>query len=259
MEVKRAVKDAFELAKTNQIDNSYYLFLSIAQKVNSFGIAGHNPYAVDYRMDGYNDELRLNTLLEYVNHNYTLKGANTIDTGFTISVELMIYTHMWESKPVLKQLKRLVNLIDSEPYDWDVEVPDMGKHLFIRNEIRDKLSNKGLHLAEIISNGFHSQLRNAFAHSDYALEMDTPKIELLNFSQTSWQMRSITFDEWTERFCYTFLLSFYLHNTFQEERQTLASGNYNVKLKDINGIDQDGILTYTQNVNRFTAGIITPT
>ncbi len=259
MEVESSINEVFQKAKTNQTNNDYYLFLCIAQYVQSYESTGDNPHFIDYRMDGYNDELRLNILIEYINHHYSFNSANTVDSGFSITLELMIYSHMWESKPVLKQLKRLVDLTESKRYNWNIKVPDMGKHTFIRNEIRDKLQTQNLKLAKVISQGFHSQLRNAFAHSDYSLEFETPKIELLNYNEPNWQIQSITFDEWTVRFCYTFMLSYYLHNKFQEERQLLNSGDYYVKLKDKDGNDQDGIITYRKEQNSFSGRLIPPT
>jgi hypothetical protein len=239
MEVESAINEVFQQAKTNQTNNDYNLFLCVAQYVKSCESSSYNPHIIDYRMDGYNDELRLNTLIEYINHHYSFNGANTVDSGFSITLELMIYSHMWESKPVLKQLKRLVDLTESNRYNWDIQVPDMGKHDFIRTEIRDKLKAQNLKL--------------------HALEFDTPKIELLNYNEPSWQIQNITFDDWTEKFCYTFMLNYYLHNKFQDERQSLSSGDYYVKLKDKDGNDQNGIITYRKEHNSFSGRLIPPT
>lgn len=260
IEVETAVNELFQKAKENQSNNDYYLFLCIAQYIKAYEeIDDVNPYTIDYRVDGYNDELRLNTLIDYINHQYSFQGANTVDTGFSITLELMMYSHMWESKPVLKQLKRLVDLVESESYNWDIEVPDMSKHTFIREEIRDKFQAKNLKIHEVITKGYHSQLRNAFAHSDYYLDFETPKIDLLNYKEPSWQIKNIKFDDWTERFCYTFILSYALHNKFQEERRSLDSGDYSVMLKDKNGVNKNGKITYDKERNGFRGTILRPT
>ena len=259
LEVEQAVNEAFEQAKANQTNDDFYLFLCIAQYVESFKTSGKNPHVIDYRLDGRQDELRLSTLIEYINHYYSFDGANTVDSGFSLTLELMIYTHMWESKPLLKQLKRLVDLTESNRYNWDIQVPDMSKHGFIREEIRDKLKGQNLKLHEVISKGYHSQLRNAFAHSDYFISLEETNIVLLNYNEPSWQIPSITLDDWTERFCYTFLLSFYLHNKFQEEKSALSSGDYYVKLKDNDGNEQNGIITYNIEIDSFSGRIIPPT
>jgi hypothetical protein len=262
IEVQNAIYEAFEYAKIKEKNtNDYILFLSNAHFMDSLVVTGTNPYTIDYRLDNLNDEVRLSNLMEYLNHNYSFQAENTVDSKFSLSLELMIYTHMWESKPYLKILKKLSDLCDSQDYNWNVSVPDMGKHTFIRDDIRNIFKNHNLNIHEIITKGFHTSLRNAFAHSEYVLGWNDPKINLLNYGGASWELQDITFDDWTKRFCYTFLLGYKIQEKFHEEKQKLTDGEpgYRVLLKDKDGNNVNGKLLYDKERNSFRGKIMAPT
>jgi hypothetical protein len=134
----------------------------------------------------------------------------------------MIYSHIWESKNLLKQLYRLSQLVLDKSYPWKVVVPEMGKQNFIRIEIRDKFRTKGLTISEIITKGFHTSLRNAFAHSEYSLNGYTKNIVLRTYKgDSTWDIPSISYDAWSERFVYSALLSFYLIKLKQDRRNDI--------------------------------------
>src|SRR5690606_19576644 len=158
------------------------------------------------------------------------KEEFTRDSTISIGIELMIYSHIWESKPFLRQLKKLANLCESVEYDWSVSIPEMGKHDFIRNNIRDVFRNSNLDLHNVISNGFHTSLRNAFAHSDYYFQFENHIIYLTNSKGAAWEIDSISFNDWTKRFCYSFLMSYFFQNKFENEKQKLGKLDYNVQL-----------------------------
>lgn len=82
----------------------------------------------------------------------------------------MHHSRPLKKQPLLKKLYRFAHLANSESYHWKVVVPDMSKHDFIRNEIRQVFDDKGNPIAATIRNGFHTSLRNAFAHSEYSFD-----------------------------------------------------------------------------------------
>ena len=150
-EVDTAIGEAFQFAKQNENnENDYVLFLSNAEYVEKYVGTNVNPHVVDYRINGYRDEERLKFLVEYLSNAYSFHAENTMDSKTSITIELMIYTHMWESKPFLRQLKKLANLCKSENYDWNVDVPDYTKHTFIRQEIRDIFGGKNLKIRLVL-------------------------------------------------------------------------------------------------------------
>lgn len=258
IEVQNAVNEAFDYAKTKEKNgNDTILFLGNAHYMDNLVGTGTNPYTIDYRLDNLNDEVRLSNLMEYLNLNYSFNAENTVDSKFTLSIELMIYTHMWESKPYLKILKKLSDLCDSQDYNWNVTVPDI-KPNFIRVHIRDVFKKHNLKIHEIITKGFHTSLRNAFAHSEYVFGWNAPKINLLNYKGESWALKEITFDDWTKRFCYTFLLGVKIQEKFHKEKQNLTDGEsgYEVQLKDSTGNNVNGKITYDIERNSFRGKIL---
>ena len=128
-QVKTAIETAIKKAKENSKNNDFLLFLSNAQYVDYLKDSGTIPYVVDYRPDSRHDSFRLDFLMEYLNANYSFKSENTVDSFLTVTFELMIYTHMWESKPFLKQLYRFAQLTTGLDYFWDVKVPDYPKYV----------------------------------------------------------------------------------------------------------------------------------
>jgi hypothetical protein len=197
-------------------------------------------------------------MIDYLKSVYSFSAENTVDSKTSLTIELMIYTHLWESKTFLRQLKKLVNLCTSESYDWDVQVPDHTKHTFIRQQLRDKLVSAGLNLGAVITKGYHSSLRNAFAHSEFSFDFTKPLFHLTNYSGEEWEMKQITFDDWTIRFCYSFLLSYGFQEKFENEKLLLEDGKeYEVTSKDAKGKDVRGLIAYHHNNDSFTGTIFT--
>jgi len=259
IEVDTAIKEAFELAKQNENkENDYVLFLGNAEYIESYVGTNINPHIVDYRVNGYRDEERLKFLVEYLNNGYSFYGENTVDSKTSISIEMMIYTHIWESKTFLRQLKKLSNLCNSVEYDWNVIIPDYTKHTFIRSELRDVFGAKELKLAEVISKGYHSSLRNAFAHSEYFFNMYKPELSLSNYKGAEWEIDKISYDDWSIRFCYSFLLSYGFQELFESERKKLINGEpgYNLTLKRTDGTDANGNMTYDLERDAFIANLV---
>ena len=145
----------------------------------------------------------------------------TDDNEFRLTMELMIYTHIWESKAFLKQLFRLASLVNGKSYQWEVVVPEMSKHSYIRNDIRSILEAKQLKLGNIIFKAFHTSLRNAFAHSEYQLDENNKLIHLDTYKGGTWDIQNISYDDWTKRFVYSALLSYHFLNVRARNRKSL--------------------------------------
>jgi hypothetical protein len=226
-EIKNSVIEAFEYIKNNCREDNYILFLANGEfDDKSFPKgSGNNPHSMDNRIDGYKDESRINFFIQFMKTFYSFPtGIDYVDDDdFRITLELMIYSHIWESKNLLKQLYRISSLVLDKPFPWVVNVPEMSKHIFIRNDIRDSLRSNKLSLSEIITKVFHTSLRNAFAHSEYSLNKTSKKITLHTYKgDGSWDIPSITYDDWSKRFTYTTMLSFYLMKYKQEYRENVV-------------------------------------
>ena len=227
-EIKNSINEILDKLKEKSI-NDYILFLAdgeyLADQANSR--LKVSPYCIDYRIDGHKDETRLNFLSEFLSIYYTFKnGQETIDDNqYRMNSELMIYTHIWESKPFLKKLYRIAHLLNNEEYNWKISVPDMGKHDFIRKDIRKIFGDLGLNMSKVIQKGFHTSLRNAFAHSEYSFDTrnEHNRINLHNYKKANWELQTVTFDEWSERFVYSAILSFHFLTISYERRTNIIT------------------------------------
>lgn len=237
-EVKKCINDTLDNIKAKSPDN-YILLLADAEYKKEYDNPQikFSPYVIDNRIDYYNDESRLKFLSTFLNTHYTFRPPQTdVDNDEQrLHIELMVYTHIWESKPFLKKLYRLTHLDNLEQYCWDVNLPEMGKHDFIRNDIRKTLEQNSNPLSEVIKKGFHTSLRNAFAHSEYSFDTmnGNTRICLDNYKGENWELQEITFDDWSKRFVYSSLLSFYLFTLTHQRRTTLVqdlgSNTYAIK------------------------------
>lgn len=223
-EVKNAVNECFNFLK-NKTTN-YILFLANGEFKKDY-INSHlklNPYIIDSREDRYKDKDRRIFYVEFLKLFYSFPSQQPTDDNISrMHMELMVYSHIWESKPFLKQLWRLALSVDSKPYPWQLIVPDMSKHEVIRFEIRNRLLKRNLTLATVISNGFHTSLRNAFAHSEYYFNEFKNEIVLDTYTGKSWDIATISYNDWSKKFVYSLLLTYHFQNTVYERRESLIN------------------------------------
>jgi len=258
--IQNAIINAFEFARQNEKDkNDYFLFLCNATYIDSYENTIVNPYVIDNRIDHLIDEHRIEFLTKYLRTQYSFSQLNTSDSKESLTMEMMMYTHIWESKNFLKQLKKLLDLCLSNEYDWNVKIPDAGngdsKQKFIRETIRDQFKSKNLELGDVIANGYRSQFRNAFAHSDYSFGLSEESIDLHNYKPNSYEVPSISLDEWTKYFCHSFLLSYHLPNYYYKERQKIDAP-VEVFLRNKHGDKKKGIVVYDKKYDKFSGQLI---
>ncbi len=257
-EVTKAIQDSFIFAHKNSLnENDFIQFLAHSEYLQILERTQINPYIIDYTEHRHRDAFRINHLARYLNEAYTFKDGETTDSEDRIAKELMIYTHIWESKPFLRQLRRLALMTNSEEYGWNVQIPDFTKQKFIREEIREVFDSKGLQIGNVIKMGFHSSLRNAFAHSEFYFDEYNSQIVLTNYKGEDWEIEKISYNEWTKRFCYSFLLSYEFQSMFLQTRKELQheGKGYPVITKDKNGKNVVGVLYYDKTRDSFR-GII---
>lgn len=215
-----------ELREFNQ--NDYALFLADGEykKDMDTQAAKRSPYVIDDRMGRYTDATRLRFMTEFLTQFYSFPKNQlaTDDNEQRMYMELMVYSHAWEAGTFLKKLYRLAKYSNGEQYVWDVNMPLMGKHDFIRLKTRNVLVANNNPLGDIITKGFHSQLRNAFAHSDFSFDNinNNKRIWLLNYQNKAHEIPHLSFDEWSKKFVYTALLSYHLLILVQRHRNNLV-------------------------------------
>ena len=224
-EVIESLEEAFNYLKLYCVDHNYILFLADGEYKEEYKDSHLklNPFTIDNREDRYKDQSRVNFFIKFMKSFYSFPSHTneTDDNEFRLTMELMIYTHIWESKPFLKQLYRLASLADGNSYEWEVVVPEMNKHNYIREDIRNRLKAKRLKLASVISKGFHTSLRNAFAHSEYQFDEHNKFIHLDTYKGGLWDIQKISYNDWTKRFAYSALLSYHFLNIRAKKRKSL--------------------------------------
>lgn len=239
--IERSISKSFNKAKNN---SDFVLLLCDAHYSEKLKGTNTNPYVINPFEDGYFDRERVKILLDYAKHQYSfLDKENTSDSKSFITIELMIYTHLWESKPFLRMLRNLLNLCEGKRYDWNIKVPDFKKYKFII-EIKDGFKDLNMGINNIIDNSFHPSLRNAFAHSEYAFNRHSPKIELLNYKDKdkSWALKEITFDDWTQRFCNSFLMNCEIMKQIDNAKKSINKER--ILLRKDNGKEFQKLISY---------------
>ena len=248
-QVQAAVDELFEKAKNGQkIEGDYLAFLANGAFVSSWVDTiqcqrGISPYQIDSKEETwYKDSDRVNYYVTYVNFNSQIildrisESEKDAFEKFCITSEMMIYSHIWESSRLLRIMKHLSNLAEGKIYDWKLKIPDFARPDFIRKEIRDILKNIGLEIADLISRSYHSQIRNAFAHSEYSFSNGRFENDILlwNYEErySRWQIRGLKFEEWDERFAISIVFAHYLIEKFQAERRRLGDNVFKIYMPD---------------------------
>lgn len=215
--IQDAVKSLLDIATQNQKNpNDIVLYLMNAhydERIAKIGnLTGH---LVGPGEKGLDDEYRMEFVIDYLNSGNESLIENIsqeeIDRRirYTLHLELMIYTHFWETDVVLKDLKQLANLISNKSYDWQNNIPELGKYEFIRDEIRAVYLSHHLDAGLLIKEAYRSQLRNAFAHGQYALRV-RKSIELLNYKGESHEIERISHEDWESKFLKTVIFYYEL-------------------------------------------------
>jgi len=210
--IQQAIEDAY-LYICNKDFNSFILYI-IRADVDPTQ-EGYLPsiYVVDNPLDYYNDETRENFYLRYMKRNYikdgfNYQGENGLDD---LTIEMMIYSHLWDSDYFIKSLFRIASIVKEEGYLWDAKNPNENKWEKIQNEVIKPLKSAGLKLGEIIEFAYSSDIRNAFAHSNYNVYPGNRQIYL----RTKRCSKTISFDDFQIKFIYSVILMHLMKNNLE--------------------------------------------
>lgn len=220
-EVEDAIEEVFEYIRMNDY-NSFVLLIGRGEVFSGLKNTVGTDCVMDYQMDRYHDETRERFYLNYLNRNYRrdgfeYSGNNGIDD---LSIEMMIYTHLWESYYFLKSLKRIASIVNGDNYLWKVVIPDGGKCSFIK-EVITALQEKKLKLGDIIEKGYNSDIRNSFAHALYNVDVSGKTITL----RPRRGERTIPFSEFQQKFLYSVILMNKLQNMMENLHDEVGKSN----------------------------------
>jgi len=181
-------------------------------------------YNIGMDIDGHCQNTNYDFILQYVNGTPDLKYQEylakisfnagrskeilevTFGEGITIQVEMLIYLKIWEGETFIKKWYQLMRLVDGEDYDWHLSIKGFGGKVYgslSRHEmfryIKEKLQKHVPDLYEVFKRTHRSQIRNAIAHSQYAIL--GRNIMLNNFEESkSDSLGGLSFDEWIDIF-----------------------------------------------------------
>lgn len=201
--ILKAVEELFNKAIQNQeTEDDIVCFLC-----NGQNDAGYHMFGPGVK--GISDRNQSEFLIDFMNSNEVSEAYANLKTDeekerlerYSLNIELMIYSHLWESELSLSNLKHLANFVEGLQYDWKLKIPWQDKWSFITKTLRAVFERHNLDIAELLKETYHSQLRNAFAHGQYGLSWKV--IELFNYTGKAYEIPAITFEDWEERFIKT--------------------------------------------------------
>lgn len=202
-EILQAIEDSFvTIAKDDYI--SYILYIGRADVMPELKAHFGTSCVIDYQLDRYYDETRELFYLHYLNRNYSKEGFKYDgEAGIDdLSIEMMIYCHLWDSSYFLKSLYRLSCILCNEGDQWNPNIPENGKYMFVKNKIITPLHISNFSLGDIVAKAFDSNIRNALAHSLYNVDIKSRKI----YTRTKQGNKTYTFDEFQCLFLYSVIL-----------------------------------------------------
>lgn len=184
-----------------------------------------SPYVIEDPTADYMDRTRLNFLTGYLNE-YSARLREDIyladdDKEYEMSIQMMMYSHCWESHLLLKMLERIANILTKNGYVWKSTVGTTRKSNFIKQNIISKLVGVDDELANLLKNCYSDQLRNDFAHSTYYIDFKEGVI--YSHGQGLYCGPNISFLDWEEKFVYSILLSYHLISLLQEVKNNFIS------------------------------------
>ena len=229
--VVKAVTELYNTAIENQkYQNDIVLFYSDAHYDSTLP-ENYNKFIVGTGIEGIDDYPRIHFLIDFMRSRKEKDMLSSWDQEkiqkfkkYTINLELMMYTHLWEAKRSLTLLTQLCNLIQTKPYQWDINIPWNTKHNYIKNEIEQIFLDHTLDAGKIIQESYHSQLKNAFLHGNYTFNK-SGYIKLNNYRDTDCKYNAISFDKWEKKFLNSVLLHFEI--LFQKRQRLIKFGSHN--------------------------------
>ncbi|MBK9329911.1 MAG: hypothetical protein IPM95_11560 [Sphingobacteriales bacterium] len=243
--VKTAVNDIFQLARNNAKDNDFILFLSQCSYRKLSITAKNKSYLLSDQIDFLYNRDKIDLRHTYL-QNFEL--VNTEEENnikkVLIDIELMIYTHLWESDFHIKFLKQLTNLIRKKEFDWINKV-GYNRQKYCRDEIIDRLKKESNNIKEVFDIIYNSQFRDAFAHSQYRILNE--EIEFLNYEGKSYQKETILISDWKLIFLTTNVFFDMILERFEYNQEQTLGNEFQICYPD--GIKQT--IKYCELTGRF--------
>ena len=190
------------------------------------------PFVIEDRKDFLIDLTRRKFFVKYINDYVSRllkeKSLSDDEKEYDTNIQLMIYTHIWESHLFLNQLVRLAEIQLGMGYDWKTKLdyPKKNNHHreskmchvkkgpYIENSIINRFEESDCNMAQLIKHCYLKDLRDDFAHSTYYINKNT----ILSHGSDLFCGPSISIGEWEDKFVSSMLLSYHLNDMLLEYR-----------------------------------------
>jgi len=188
------------------------------------------PFVIEDRRDFLIDLTRRKFFVKYIN-DFVSRLQKKISMSddekeFDTNIQLMIYTHIWESHLFLNQLVRLAKIQLGMGYDWKAKLVYPKKEVhhkksnlshvkkgpYIENSIINRFEKSDYNMAQLIKFCYLKDLRDDFAHSSYYIDNNM----ILSNGNELFCGPFITIDEWEDKFVSSMLLSYHLNDMLLE-------------------------------------------
>lgn len=236
--IKAIVSETLDAVKDKSFEDYCLLLARAGYQVELEG-STLSPYVIDSRLENHQDRTRQRFLLDYLNQYYRWLKDGVVFTPkneeFNLNIQMMIYAQIWESHFFLKTLKRIADILAGKPYVWQIKFanpaksnPEKDKPIsrskFINEQILSPLSRTKPPIYGVIEEAYDSDLRNAFAHSSYYIDMEGKVIASLNSERYSID-KEIHFCKWEKMFVQSVMLSYYISVQLQKRVATFLDDN----------------------------------
>lgn len=227
IEIAEAIGQVFDYCIANNHDD-FVLYLAHPEYQSNWFSTGKSMVLMDSSIDALKDESREKFYIRYLRRNYNKEGfcydgEEGVDD---LHIELMIYTHIWESTYFFKQLYRLANIVQGNGYVWNVD-PRLSRHKVITKSIIPFFRDKNLKLGDLVEKAYSSYLRDSFAHSEYTIDESAKKIYLFNTSRNKADKGNniVSWSEFQQKFMKSIQLCYWLNHCILLTRLNFAKAN----------------------------------
>lgn len=222
--VTGAIGQAFDYCVAHYHDD-FVLFLAHPEYETNWFNTGKSMVLMESTIDALKDASREKFYVRYLQRNYKkegfcYEGEDGIDD---LHIEMMIYTHIWESTYFFKQLSRLVDVISGDGYMWNVNTK-RSRHKAIKETMIPTLRDKNLLLGDLLDEAYSSYIRYSFAHSVYSVDVDSKKIYLFNTSRNNADKGSniVDFKDFQKKFMISIQLCYWMNHCMEQARMDFA-------------------------------------
>ena len=187
-------------------------------------------YFIETKTDYHLEKTRMRFMEEYLNAFAGMARDNVYAADdvkeFSLNIQLMVYSQLWESHQFLRTLRRMARLLSNKPYEWNIsfctknrkgELVDISKVQIIQDTILTPLQENHPEFYKLISYCYDRELRNDFAHATYYFDWYKGEIVSVKLGAIEGNRR-VSFGDWEEQFVYSMMLSYQLYVQIREAK-----------------------------------------